>query len=77
MIKCPFSLLKRQADGTGGEIRFQIEVPDEFMDLAHKIERYKGHFFIAVGPMETVEDVMLALKGDEDGESLRSVPQAD
>jgi hypothetical protein len=45
-------------DGTGGEIRYQIEIPDHFIKEAHEFEKHKGEFFVAVGPCEDEEKIM-------------------
>lgn len=76
MLRCPFSLSKRQGDGPGGEIRFQIEIPDTFMHLAHKIEEHKGEFFVALGPLEDEEAVTKALKAGDNG-AVQEMPSSD
>jgi hypothetical protein len=64
MIRTPFSLIKRMTDGTGGEIRYQIEIPEQFIKQAHEFEQHKGEFFVAVGPCEDEEKIAGLMGGE-------------
>ena len=68
MLKIPICLTKRMADGRGGVMRWEIEVPDEYIPLATALETLKGEHFIILGPFTTVDEIRDYVGSEEYGE---------
>lgn len=62
MVKIPFCLTKRQGDGPTGEMRFQIEIPDQYMKQATELDLHKQKFFVLVGPVDDIADINAIVK---------------
>lgn len=56
-LKVPVQLVKRMGDGPIGEMRWQIEVPEQLLTLGSRLEVHKQKFFVLVGPFETEEEI--------------------
>jgi len=77
MIRCPIQLIKRQGDGPSGEMRYQIEIPEQYIHLAHQLEMHKGEFFVALGPLGDEASINQALKAGETDGAMQEMPTSD
>lgn len=62
LLKIPVQLVKRLSDGAIGEMRWQIEVPEQFIKQATALEAEKGKFFILMGSFEEEQEIEKMLK---------------
>ncbi len=63
VLKVPVSLTKRVGDGPCGEMRYQIEIPDEYERRGMELDMHRrGGYFILVGPYDNVEKIKKDLK---------------
>lgn len=66
ILKIPIQLCKRMGDGPTGEIRYQIEVPEKYIDK--NLDRYRQYFFVLLGPFDEQSEIEeFIYKGVEDG----------
>ena len=57
ILKVPVQLTKRMGDGPVGEMRWQVEVPDQLIPLGVKLEMQKQKYFVLVGPFESEDEI--------------------
>jgi len=62
-IKLPVQLVKRLSDGPLGEMRWQLEVPDGLILQGTALDMQKGKFFILLGPVSDMKEIMEVVNG--------------